>query len=137
MMKRIHPVIRVRGAALETRSPDLDGGWVPRLDLAETEKALVVAMEASGLAAEDILISLQPNRIEIKGRKRESAVPPGARYLRLEREYGPFGRSLALPRSVVPAKARASLRNGVLTIVLPKPPISRTRRVVPITKTTE
>ncbi|MHB8055372.1 MAG: Hsp20/alpha crystallin family protein [Candidatus Aminicenantales bacterium] len=138
MIKRIHPIIRVRRNAAEADYPQLDGGWIPRLDLAETEKALVVAMEASGLAAEDLLISLQPNRIEIKGRKMESAVPPGARYLRLEREYGPFRRTLALPRSVVPVRARATLRNGVLTIVLPKPPVSRTRRrVVPIKKTTE
>lgn len=136
-MKRIHPIIRVRAAVAEAGSPDLDGGWIPRLDLAETEKELIVAMEASGLVAEDLQIFLQSNRIEIKGRKKESPVPAGARYLRLEREYGPFRRSLALPRSVVPARARAVLRNGILTIVLPKPPASRIRRVVPIVRNTE
>jgi len=138
MIKCVHPVIRVRRNAAEADYSELEGGWIPRLDLAETEKALVVGMEASGLAAEDLLISLQPNRLEIKGRKKEPAVPAGARYLRLEREYGPFRRTLALPRSVVPAQARATLHNGVLTIVLPKPPVSRSRRlVVPIKKTTE
>lgn len=115
----------------------MEGGWIPRLDLAETENALIAAMEASGLAAEDLQIFLQPNRIEITGRKRELPVPAGARYLRLESEYGPFRRSLALPRSVVPSRARAVLRNGVLTVVLPKPPASRTRRIVPIVKTME
>jgi len=138
MVKRIRPIVCVHRNAPGDDYPEWNGGWVPRLDLAETEKALVVAMEASGLAAGDIRISLQPNRLTIEGRKKEASVPPGSRFLRLEREYGPFRRTLSLPRSVVPARARASLERGVLTVVLPKPPEKRSRkRVVPIEKTTE
>jgi len=138
MIKRIHPVIRVRKSVAGADFPEWDGGWTPRLDLVETGKALVVAIEASGLREEDLQISLQTNRLEIKGRKRESAVPAGARYFRLEREYGPFRRTLALPVSVEPDRARATLHNGVLTIVLPKVPPRRDKgRVVRITKTME
>lgn len=138
MVKRIRPVICVRRNAPGEGSPEWAGGWIPRLDLTETDKTLVVAMEASGLRAEDIRISLQPNRLTIEGRKNEAPVPAGSRFLRLEREYGPFRRTLPLPRSVDPVRARASLDRGVLTIVLPKPPEKRIRkRLVPIQKSTE
>jgi HSP20 family protein len=138
MINRIHPVIRVRRSPAGIGFPELEGGWIPRLDLVETEKALIVAMEASGLWTEDLQISLQTNRLEIKGRKKELPVPAGTRYFRLEREYGPFRRMLVLPSSVVPDRARATLHNGVLTIVLPKlRPRRDRRRVVRIMKTTE
>jgi HSP20 family protein len=111
---------------------------MPRLDLIETEKTLIVAVEVSGLRTEDLQISLQTNRLEIKGRKKEAAVPAGTRYFRLEREYGPFRRTLALPRSVVPDRARATLENGVLTIALPKRiETPRRRRLVRIKRNVE
>jgi HSP20 family protein len=118
--------------------PELDGTWIPRLDLVETKTELIVAMEAPGLEAEDLVISLQLNRLVIKGRKRESSAPTGLRYLRLEREYGPFRRMLVLPRAVLPTRARATLENGVLTVVLSKPAETRAKgRVVRIKKTME
>jgi len=150
MIKRIRPVVRALKSQGEVcrlleeppsgRSdfPELDGTWIPRLDLVETEKALLIAMEAPGLEVEDLVISLQSNRLEIKGMKKKAGVPAGLTYLRLEREYGPFKRMLVLPRAVLPARARASLGNGVLTIILPKPPQTcPKRRVVRIIKPTE
>jgi HSP20 family protein len=150
MFKRIRPVVLVRRGpdpirrllreppSGRTDFPELDGTWIPRLDLVETKTALIVAMEAPGLEAEDLILSLQPNRLVIKGRKREPAAPAGLRYLRLEREYGPFRRMLVLPRIVLPGRARATLDNGVLTVVLPKPAETRTKgRVVRIKKTME
>ena len=150
MNKRICPVTRVRRSADEvhrlregspsgrTDFPELDGTWIPPLDLVETGAALIVAMEAPGLEAKDLVISLQPNRLEIKGRKRETPPPSGSAYLRLEREYGPFRRMLVLPLAVLTAGARAMLENGILTVVLPKPPAARNKRtIVRIIKPTE
>ncbi|HNQ80915.1 MAG: Hsp20/alpha crystallin family protein [Acidobacteriota bacterium] len=138
MIKRLHPVIRIRTSGGGVYPADWQGGWMPRLDLIETEKTLIVAVEVSGLRTEDLQISLQTNRLEIKGRKKEAAVPAGTRYFRLEREYGPFRRTLALPRSVVPDRARATLENGVLTIALPKRiETPRRRRLVRIKRNVE
>jgi HSP20 family protein len=138
MVKRLNVVVTAHKNTADTDFPEWNGGWLPRLDLAETEKTLVVAMEASGLQSGDLRIYLQPNRLTLEGRKKEPVVPSGARFLRLEREYGPFRRVLPLPRSVVPARARATLAGGVLTVVLPKVPAVRARkRIVPITKTLE
>jgi HSP20 family protein len=109
---------------------ELDGGWIPRLDLYERPEAIVVEMEAPGLAPRDIMISLHPGRFEVRGAKRETPPKGGFKYLRLEREYGRFRRTLSLPCAVVPEKAKAYLEDGLLTVLMPKPRRSRDRDIV-------
>jgi HSP20 family molecular chaperone IbpA len=70
------------------------------------------------------------SRIEIKGLKRVAAVSAPPRYLRLERQYGAFQRSVALPCAVVPDKAGAVLENGVLRVVIRKMKGARDRDIV-------
>ena len=148
MVVRIKPVSRVRrgggrvrrlaGEAAAGPRPPLDLGhsWVPAVDIIETPAALVLEAEMPGFSARDITIALQASRIEIRGLKAEGEVPPGARYLRLEREFGSFRRSVALPCAVLPARARATLENGLLIVIMRK---DRTRRgrdyVVKVRKT--
>jgi HSP20 family protein len=150
MIKRIRPVTRVARIEGEVRrlvqavlseGPDLlelDGGWTLRLDLVETADALVAVLEAPGLTSRDIVISLHPSRLEVRGVKRESTSSGPGRFLRLEREYGRFRRTLPLPCAVVPEGAKAFLENGVLKIFMPKPKGRRERdRIVKIVKNTE
>ena len=132
MMKKIIPVIRtykieseihrLLSEVLSERREmlGLDRGWVLPLDVLETDKDILIIGEAPGMAIEDLLIALHPSRIEFKGLKREDAAPASAKYLRLEREYGAFRRVLALPATVQTDKAKATLENGVLTVVLRK-----------------
>ncbi len=134
MIKRIIPVIRtnkieseihrlVSEVLSERREMlGLDRGWVLPLDVLETDKEIILIGEAPGMAIEDLLISLHSSRIEFKGLKREDTTPAPAtaKYLRLEREYGAFRRVLALPAAVLTERARATLENGVLTVVLRK-----------------
>jgi HSP20 family protein len=69
-------------------------------------------------------------RIEIRGVKKEASIATDPRYLRLEREYGAFQRSVALPCAVVPDKARAVLENGVLIVYIRKLRGARDRDIV-------
>ncbi|MBM3294834.1 MAG: Hsp20/alpha crystallin family protein [Candidatus Aminicenantes bacterium] len=131
-VKRIKPVARSRKVRGEIRRQveaagagrpeilELDGGWTPRLDLSVRGPDIVVEMEAPGLGPADLQVLLQPGRLTIKGIKRQDAPPARYTCLRLEREYGAFRRSLALPAAVVPDEAQAFLENGLLTIVMPK-----------------
>ena len=150
LVKRIKPVTRGRKIEGEihrlmrevlSERPEfleLNGGWIPRLDLYERPEAIVVEMEASGLAPGDIVISLHPSRLEIKGTKHEDAPKGKFTVLRLEREYGPFRRTLSLPCAVIPDQARADLENGLLTIIMPKSRAIRDKDiVVKISKNTE
>jgi HSP20 family protein len=107
----------------------LENSWTPAVDVFERRDHLVVEVEVPGLAAKEISIALVPSRIEIRGVKRETAVPPDARYVRLERGYGAFQRTVPLPCAVVTEGAKAGLENGVLTVVMRKLRPSRDREV--------
>lgn len=132
MVKRIKPVSRIVKIEAEINkivgefflqkreTLGLDESWVPCVDISEKEDEVIVEIELPGVSQKDTTILLHSNRIEIKGRKRESQPPSSIKYLRLEREYGAFRRFIFLPCAIIPEKAKASLENGVLSIVLKK-----------------
>jgi HSP20 family protein len=99
---------------------DLEGGWAPYVDVYEKEDDLIVEAEVPGMSQRDLHISLHMSRIELKGAKKEGPAAESIRYLRLEREYGKFRRTIQLPCAVLTEKAKAILENGVLTIRLKK-----------------
>ena len=148
MIRRIRPVSRILKIETEVRSsdggsgtpehelPGLDRIWFPAVDIYEREDSVVVEIELAGVLKRDVKITLSGNRIEVKGLKKE--VPMGgARYHRLERAYGTFDRTIFVPSTVMPDKTSATLENGILTIILKKPP-RRSREVeVKIGKTGE
>jgi len=132
MVRRIKPVSRalktetcVRRPIAEARAREREAlrsfeTWGPGLDVSVTEAEIVVISELPGVDAEDVEVIVYGNRLELRGVKRETALPEGARFLRLEREFGRFRRIVVLPASVDPEKASGTLENGVLTIRLPK-----------------
>ena len=94
----------------------------PAVDVYEKEREIIVEMELPGVHEKDVKILLYPSRVEVRGFKREVSGHQGARYLRLERGFGAFRREVPVPGAVDPEKAYASFENGILTIVLGKPP---------------
>ncbi|HJV59098.1 MAG TPA: Hsp20 family protein [Methylomirabilota bacterium] len=98
------------------------GDWVPSLDVAETGDSLVAIFEVPGLERQDVEIGLHDGLLTIKGEKRRD---PEARYHRAERACGVFVRSLRLPVAVDAARVTATVKNGLLTVTLPKTPAAR------------
>lgn len=150
MIKRIKPISRVMkiegeidrlmSEVLSQRREwqDLEGGWAPYVDVYEKEDDLVVEVEVPGMSQRDLHISLHMSRIELKGAKKEGPASEGIRYLRLEREYGKFRRTIPLPCAVLTDKAKAILENGVLTIRLKKMRENKDKEIlVKIQKSTE
>jgi HSP20 family protein len=142
MVRRIKPVsrplkaeTRVRATALarktaEPRLPAPGEVTFPAVDVYETATEFIVEMELPGVDGQDVKVLLFSSRLEVSGFKRELGAPHGSRYSRLEREYGAFRRDVVVPGAVDPEQAIAALENGVLTVVLKKPP--RKRRDVEI-----
>jgi HSP20 family protein len=142
MVRRIKPVsrplkaeTRVRATTLAKRTHELRlpaPGEVtfPAVDIYETATEFIVEMELAGVDGQDVKVLLFSSRLEVSGFKRELGTPYGSRYTRLEREYGAFRRDVVVPGAVDPEQAVAALENGVLTVVLKKPP--RRRRDVEI-----
>ena len=92
--------------------------WAPAVDMFETKDDLVVTVELPGMNEKDIQLSITGELLSIKG-ERQAAAPEEGVY-RGERWFGRFERSLTLPYPVQNEKVKASYRDGVLTINLPK-----------------
>jgi HSP20 family protein len=96
------------------------GMEVPAVDVYQTDDAVVVKSAIPGIKPEDIDISITGDTLTIKGETRVEEEVNEENYIRRERRYGSFYRSLALPLPVVTEKAEAEFENGVLTLTLPK-----------------
>jgi HSP20 family protein len=94
--------------------------WIPALDLAEEDDRLLVSVELPGLESQDIDLNLQGDMLTIKGERKVAEQEANRRYHRREQMFGSFSRTLRLPCAVNGEKVKASMKNGVMTIVLPK-----------------
>ena len=95
--------------------------WTPAIDLVEGDSHIEVKAELPGLKKDDIKVRVEDNVLSISGeRKKEKEVKEG-RYYRVERYYGKFYRCVELPTEVDPEKIKATYKDGVLSITLPKP----------------
>jgi HSP20 family protein len=96
------------------------GKEVPAVDMYQTDDAVVVKSAIPGIKPEDIDINITGDTLTIRGETRVEEEVNEENYIRRERRYGSFCRSLALPLPVVTEKAEAEFENGVLTLTLPK-----------------
>ncbi|MDV6343562.1 MULTISPECIES: Hsp20/alpha crystallin family protein [unclassified Nitrosomonas] len=98
-------------------------------EVEETDKEIIVRMEAPGIEKEDWQITIDGNRLYLSGEKRFERVTHDSTYHIMERAYGAFQRSIPLPRDVDIDRAEANYKNGVLTVRLPKVGNSKPRTV--------
>jgi HSP20 family protein len=94
--------------------------WAPSLDISETRDNFGVKAEVPGIDAKDIDISLTGDVLTIKGEKKQEREEKEEDYHLVERSYGSFSRSVRLPAEVESNKIKASYKNGILNITLPK-----------------
>jgi len=96
-------------------------GLVPRLDVVEREDEYVVRTEIPGARKEDIEVSVENGVLTISAEtKSETEEKEGERVIRQERRYGRYLRSLRLDKTVDDKKVKASYRDGILELRLPK-----------------
>lgn len=94
-------------------------GWTPPVDLYETEGAFVLTAELPGLNRSDVEIHAEDSRILIRGARSGSQVPC-EQYHRVERGHGPFSRAFSLPEPIDVEGVTADLKDGLLTLTMPK-----------------
>jgi HSP20 family protein len=108
-------------------------GWrvvngAPRTNLYDSGDALQVVAEVPGLSKEDLNIRIQGNYLELSG-KRNSDAPKGYKAHRVERDTSSFTRSFTLPSDVDADKIEAVLKDGLLTLVMPKAEAARPKQI--------
>ena len=94
--------------------------WVPAVDVFDTKEAVVLKAELPGMKVDDIQIEVDDNVLTIKGERSFEEKVDEERYYRVERRYGSFQRSLALPQGVKADEIRATYEDGVLQVTVPK-----------------
>lgn len=106
--------------AMPTRDSGLFSGWTPALDVYDEKDNFVVKAELPGLKKEDININVHNGVLTISGERKHETEEKEGQTFRSERYFGRFQRSVTLPAAVDVAKVKASYKDGVLTIDLPK-----------------
>jgi HSP20 family protein len=113
--------------------------WVPAVDVFDTSGAVVLKAELPGMRVDDIAIEVDDNVLTLKGERTFEEKVDEERYCRVERRYGSFQRSLALPQGVKAADIQATYEDGVLEVRVPKAEAVKPRRIAvkPVQKPVE
>ena len=103
--------------------------WTPRLNVAESESAYEVTLDAPGMKTEDFDIELHHGDLWISGQRHEEAEEQGRTWHRVERFTGQFRRAVRLGDDVDPENVEAAYTDGVLTINVPKSEASKAKKI--------
>lgn len=99
------------------------------IDVYQTDNDILIKSTIAGVKPEDLDVSINNDMVTIKGeRKNEEAVEAGNYYYQ-ECYWGSFARSILLPVDIIAEKAEASLKNGILTIRLPKADTTKIKKI--------
>jgi len=109
-----HPLWRPR-----LRFPEMEE-FSPSVDIFEEGDDVVVKAEAPGMKKEDLDVKIEGDTITVTGEKKSEEKVEKKDYYRLERSYGSFCRSFRLPTEVQAEKAKATFKDGVLEVRVPK-----------------
>jgi HSP20 family protein len=93
-----------------------------RMDLAETKDGFELTVELPGLDEKEVDLAIADGVLTVSGEKSFGAEDNNRNYHFVERGYGAFSRSIALPDGVIAANIKATMNKGVLTVAIPAPP---------------
>ncbi len=103
--------------------------WLPAVDVFDTKNAVVLKAELAGMDPAGIEIEVEDNVLTIKGERKFEEKVDDQRYYRVERRFGSFQRSLALPQGVKPDEISANYEDGILTVTVPKAEEEKPKRI--------
>lgn len=110
-------------------SERLEPTWSPALDIEETESSVIVRAELPGMKKDDIKVSVTGDQLTISGERRHEAEEKGKTFHRIERAFGKFQRSLILPADIQTDKVKASYKDGILELNMPKSEKAKSREI--------
>ena len=123
---------RLFNAFFDTPMPGGPGGqrrWVPAMDLVETDEDFVLRADLPGMTRDDLAIELEDNVLTVSGERKAEHGDRQEGFVRVERSFGRFSRSLTLPDGVDADGIRAEFHDGVLEVRVPEPEQRKPRKV--------
>ncbi len=105
------------------------GAWRPDVDIYDTDNALIVKAELAGVPKENVTVDVKDNILTIKGERSVDKEVKEENYYRRERSFGSFQRSFTLPAAINPDNIKATYKDGILEIEIPKPEEKKPKQV--------
>jgi HSP20 family protein len=103
--------------------------WIPSVDVVETKDAITLKADLAGMDPNDIHLEVEDNVLTVSGERRFEEEVDEEKYYRIERRYGSFSRSIALPQGADSEKIDAEYENGVLVVTVPKVEAVKPKRI--------
>jgi HSP20 family protein len=103
--------------------------FMPQFEIRETNDSYIFKADMPGIRDEDLDITMAQNRLTVSGHREMEQRDDNDRYYAIERSYGSFTRTFTLPTDIDPARVDAELRDGVLTLKVPKSPEQQPKKV--------
>ena len=129
LQDRMNRLFEDAGRGWRAEEPAATTSWSPAVDIYETDNEITVKAELPGLEQKDITLSLENNVLTLKGERRFEKETKQENYHRIERSYGGFSRSFAIPATVDDDKIKADYKDGVLMIALPKKELVKPKQI--------
>lgn len=103
--------------------------WSPRVDISETDGEFVIKAELPEVKKDDVHVSVDNGVMTLRGERRQEKEEKGKKFHRIERHYGSFSRSFTLPDNVDASKIKATFKDGMLNLQLPKTTKSKPKSI--------
>jgi HSP20 family protein len=104
--------------------------WSPLADILEIGDEVIIKIDLPEMNQNEIEIRVEENTLIIQGERKFTKEAPDANYLQMERPYGAFRRIFTIPRIIEQEKIKASYKDGVLRVVLPKRSETRPQKIL-------
>jgi HSP20 family protein len=98
-----------------------DRAWAPAIDIEQQNGNLVMRADIPGIKADEVKIEVEDDILTVSGEHEERKEHKEKQYLRRERRFGSFRRSMALPMGVDPKQIKAKTHDGVVEVTIPLP----------------
>jgi HSP20 family protein len=103
--------------------------WSPPVDIYETADGIVLKVELPGVDKDDVSVEVKDNVLSLKGERLLDPEIKDEHYYRKERSFGKFNRSFSLQETIKPDLIKASFKDGVLTVAIPRPEEEKPKQV--------
>jgi HSP20 family protein len=103
--------------------------WTPAVDISEDNKEYVIKAEVPEVKKDDVKVMVQDGVLIIQGERKQEKEEKGKKYHRIERTWGTFVRSFAVPDDADETKVMADFKDGLLNIHLPKSEKAKPRAI--------
>ena len=109
------------GRSLELNDDDSQRTWRPPVDIYETTSGIVLAVELPGITKENVSVEVKDDVLTLKGERLPNPAINEDDYYRRERLFGPFKRAFTLHQNIQPELIKATFKDGILEIEIPRP----------------